>query len=118
MVNISKNKKLNYLLNIDEFILNNIKNPSKNIIIIINYLNYSKSLHKVVNKRIQLINNYLIPLNIKPCFYHFYKQELFEKTISDMLLYLKFQKYYLNIILKNWNLFNPIINELISKYLY
>ena len=90
MVNISKNEKLNYLLNIHELTLNNIKNPSKNIIIILNYLNYSKCLHKTVNKRIQLINNYLIQLNIKPFFYHFYNQQLFQDTIFDILIYLKF----------------------------
>lgn len=117
MISISKNKKLNYLLELDIKILNQIKVTSKNMKIILYYIKYSKYLHDAINQRIKLVSNYYKSLNKKCYYYDFYNEYLFSGNILEIHIYLKFQKYYLEIIQNQWIIFNPIINNLISKYL-
>ena len=117
MISISKNKKLNYLLKLDTKTLNKINFTSKNMKTIQYYIKYSKYLHNTVNQRIKLICNYYKSLNKKSYYYDFYNEHLFSENILEILIYLKFQNYYLDIILNNWNIFNPIINNFITQYL-
>ena len=115
MVEIPKIKKLNYLISVSDKIKNDINTFNKNKLnILIHYLNYSNYLHQSVNKRIKLIYDF----NIKnKKYYNFHDTLIFNETILEIKIFLEFQKYYKNIIMENWNSFNPLINQFISKYL-
>ena len=115
MVKISKIKKLNYLISISDKIKKDINTIHKNKLnILIHYLNYSNYLHQSVNRRIKLIYDFN-KKNKK--YYNFHDTLIFNETILEIKIFLEFQKYYKNIIMENWNSFNPLINQFISKYL-
>ena len=118
LVSISKLKKLNYLIPVYYNILNDNNNFKKvHVQILYNYLNFSNDLHKSVNNRIKLIYEHYQKLNkicLKQDFLDF---NLFDHTISEILIIYRFQKYYLSIIENNWTLFIPLINYFIVKYL-
>ena len=117
MISISKNKKLNYLLNIDLKIIDKIKISSKDIETIIFYIRYSKFMYDSVNQRIKLIKKYNQSKNRIYNYYDFYNEYLFPENILEIIIYLKFQNYYLDIILNKWNVFNSIINNFMTQYL-
>lgn len=116
MVEIPKIKKLNYLILLSDKIKKDDNLYDKNKLnILIHYLNYSNYLHESVNKRIKLIYNFNKE-NKK--YYNFHDNLIFNETILEIKIFLEFQKYYKNIIMKNWNTFNPMINNFILKYYY
>lgn len=118
LVLISKLKKLNYLIPVYNHILNDNNNFKKtHIQILYNYLNFSNDLHKTVNNRIKLIYEHYQKLNKTYFKKDFFDFNLFDDTISEILIIYKFQKYYLSIIEHNWILFIPLINYFIVKYL-
>lgn len=119
LVEISKSKKLNYLINVHELILkdNNTFNKKK-IDNLYNYLKFSYYLHKTVNQRLKLIFNHYKKLNKKAYMYHFYDNNLYESINLEIIIHYQFHKYYKNIILQNWKEFEYIINYFISKYIY
>lgn len=119
MVEISKYKKLNYLIKIYNLILkdNNSFNKQK-IHNLYNYLKFSSYLHKSVNHRLKLIFNHYKKLNKKPYMYHFYNNDLYESTNLEIIIHYKFHNYYKNIILDNWQEFTHMINYFLSKYIY
>lgn len=119
LIELSKSKKLNYLIPICKLILkdNNSFNR-KNIHNLYNYLKFSSYLHKSVNDRIKLISNHYKKLNKKAYMYHFYNNHLYESTNLEIIIHYKFHNYYKNIILHNWQEYAYIINYFLSKYIY
>ncbi len=119
MVEISKSKKLNSLIQIYKLILkdNNSFNR-KNIHNLYNYLKFSSYLHESVNNRIKIIFNHYKNLDKKAYMYHFYNNDLYESTNLEIIIHYKFHNYYKNIILDNWHEFTHMINYFLSKYIY
>lgn len=118
LVSISKLKKLNYLIPVYNNILNDNNNFKKeNIQILYNYLIFSNDLQKTVNNRIKLIYEHYQKINKTYFKQDFFNFNLFDHTISEILIIYKFQKYYLSKIKNNWILFIPLINYFIVKYL-